>query len=74
MPTVSIAFSFNLDHVNVLIRIHEYMCRFLLLFTHYCYADTDFLASRNDSLNKWYDALITLYSEAIRQSAFVASY
>lgn len=58
--------SLSVDQVDVLIRVHEIMCRFLILITHYCYGDTDFLSSRDKSLDKWFAELIDLYTLAVK--------
>lgn len=43
------------------------MCRVLILFTHYCYGETDFLSSRDKSLDKWFAELIDLYILAVEK-------
>lgn len=50
-----------------MIRIHEIMCRVLILFTHYCYGETDFLSSRDKTLDKWFAELIELYILAVEK-------
>ena len=55
----------QLDQIDVLIRIHEIMCRFSILFTHYCYSEGDFSSDRNKELEKWFTKLIDLYIQAI---------
>ena len=44
------------------------MCRTLILFTHYCYGETDFLSSRDKSLDKWFAELIDLYTLDVERS------
>lgn len=58
---------YHLDQIDVLITVHEIMCRTLILFTHYCYGETDFLSSRDKSLDKWFAELIDLYTLAVER-------
>ena len=44
----------SIDQIDILIRIHEYMLRFMILATHYCFFDTAFFSSRNKSLGSWF--------------------
>ena len=53
----------------MVIRVLEYMIRFLILFTHYCFGETDFLSSRNTSLDKWFAELIDFYKKAVETRA-----
>ena len=60
----------SVDQIAILIRIHEYMCRFMILATHYCFADTDFFSSRNKSLGSWFAKLAELYVIALNQGKY----
>ena len=60
----------SVDQIAILIRIHEYMCRFMILATHYCFADTDFFSSRNKSLGSWFAKLVEFYVIALKQGKF----
>ena len=51
--------------LDVCIRIYEYMCRFLILFTHYLFHDDEFMNFRNKSLNSWLNQLFLMYTIAI---------
>ena len=52
-------------HIDVCIRIHEYMCRFLILFSHYLFHDDEFMNQRNKSLSSWLTQLFILYTTAV---------
>ena len=57
----------SIDQIDILIRIHEYMLRFMILATHYCFLDTDFFSSRNKSLGSWFAKLVEFYVIAINK-------
>lgn len=65
--TVSVLsfFPSHLDQLRIVIRILEYMTRFLILFTHYCYGETDFISSRDASFEKWFAELVDYYKKAV---------
>ena len=70
--TVAMSISSPLDQLPVVIRVLEYMVRFLILFTHYCFGETDFLSSRNTSLDKWFAELMDFYKRAVETRASVS--
>ena len=62
---VQVLYPCHLDQLPVVIRLLEYMIRFLILFTHYCYGETDFISSRDASFEKWFAELVDFYKKAI---------
>lgn len=56
--------------LRVVIRLLEYMCRCIILITHYCYGDVDFFSSRDRSLEKWFSELIQHYTTALESSTY----
>ena len=63
----------ELDYVDVVIRIFEYMCRWLIFIGHYCFGDEHFVSNRNRSLDKWFSKLIDNYFIAFESSMFAFS-